>query len=71
MKKIILLIIIAALAIFIDGTLTHDIFDYRIDSFSKWATILLIIGIFVTLVWPKDGKNKTTLSSNKNKLVCF
>ena len=40
MKKIILLIIIAALAIFIDGTLTHDIFDYRIDSFSKWATLL-------------------------------
>lgn len=71
MKKIILLIIIAALAIFIDGTLTHDIFDYRIDSFSKWATILLIIGIFVTLVWPKDGKNKTSLSRNKNKLVCF
>ena len=71
MKKIILLIIIAALAIFIDGTLTHDIFDYRIDSFSKWATILLIIGIFVTLVWPKDGKNKTSLSSNNNKLVCF
>ena len=71
MKKIILLIIIAALAIFIDGTLTHDIFDYRIDSFSQWATILLIIGIFVTLVWPKDGKNKTSLSSNNNKLVCF
>ena len=71
MKKIILLIIIAALAIFIDGTLTHDIFDYRIDSFSKWATILLIIGIFVTLAWPKDGKNKTSPPSNKNKLVCF
>ena len=71
MKKIILLIIIAALAIFVDGTLTHDIFDYRIDSFSKGATILLIIGIFVTLAWPKDGKNKTSLPNNKNKLMSF
>ena len=64
MKKIILLIIIAALAIFVDGTLAHDIFDYRIDSFSKWATILLIIGIFLTLAWSKDGKNKTTPPNN-------
>ena len=71
MKKIILLIIIAAVAIFVDGTLTHDIFDYRIDSFSKWATILLIIGIFLTLAGSKNGKNKTTLPNNKNKLMCF
>ena len=71
MKKIILLIIIAALAIFVDGTLTHDIFDYRIDSFSKWATIFLIIGIFLTLACSKNGKNKTTLPNNKNKLMSF
>jgi undecaprenyl pyrophosphate phosphatase UppP len=70
-KKIILLIIIAVVAIFIDGTLTHDIFDYRIDSFSKWATIFLIFGIFVTLAWFKNGKNKTSLPNNKNKLMCF
>ena len=57
MKKIILLILFATCAIFIDGTLTHDIFDYRIDSFSKWATIILIIGIFFSIGWPKDSKN--------------
>ena len=71
MKKIILLITIAAMAIFVDGTLTHDIFDYRIDSFSKWATIFLIIGIFLSLAWSKNGKNKTPLPNNKNKLMCF
>ena len=59
------------MAIFVDGTLTHDIFDYRIDSFSKWATIFLIIGIFLTLAWSKNGKNKTPLPNNKNKLMCF
>jgi undecaprenyl pyrophosphate phosphatase UppP len=70
-KKITLLIIVAAVAIFVDGTLTHDIFDYRIDSFSKWATIFLIIGILLTLAWSKNGKNKTSLPNNKNKFMCF
>ena len=64
MKKIILLIIIAALAIFVDGTLTHDIFDYRIDSFPKWAIIILIVGIFVSIAWPKNTKN----NENKNTI---
>ena len=59
-KKKILLIIVAACAIFIDGTLTHDIFDYRLDSFSKWATLILILGIFVSISWPKTIKKKNT-----------
>ena len=67
MKKIIFLIIIAALSIFIDGTLTHDIFDYRIDSFPKWATIILIIGIFVSIAWPKNTKNKEIKTISKKK----
>ena len=62
MKKIFFLIIIATFAIFIDGTLTHDIFDYRLDSFSKWATIILILGIIMSIAWPKATKNR----ENKN-----
>jgi len=57
-KKSFLLIIVAACAIFIDGTLTQDIFDYRLDSFSKWATFILVLGIFVSISWPKTVKNK-------------
>ena len=63
-KKSFLLVIVAASSIFIDGTLTHDIFDYRLDSFSKWATVLLILGIFVSISWPKTNKN----SKDKNNL---
>ena len=63
-KKSFLLIIVVACAIFIDGTLTHDIFDYRLDSFSKWATVFLILGIFVSISWPKTNKN----SKDKNNL---
>ena len=58
-KKSFLLIIVAACAIFIDGTLTHDIFDYRLDSFSKWATLIIVLGIFVSLSWPKTIKKNT------------
>ncbi len=61
MKKSLLLIIVAASAIFIDGTLTYDIFDYRLDSFSKWTTFILILGIFVSILLPKTNK------SNKDK----
>ena len=57
-KKSFLLIIVAACAIFIDGTLTYDIFDYRLDSFSKWLTLILVLGIFVSISWPKTIKNK-------------
>ena len=59
-KKSFLLIIVAACAIFIDGTLTHDIFDYQLDSFSKWATLILVLGIFVSISWPKTIKKKNT-----------
>ena len=60
-KKSFLLIIVVACAIFIDGTLTHDIFDYRLDSFSKWATLILVLGIFifVSISWPKTIKKNT------------
>ena len=59
-KKSFLLIIVVACAIFIDGTLTHDIFDYRLDSFSKWATLILLLGIFASILWPKTIKKKNT-----------
>jgi len=57
-KKSFLLIIVAACVIFIDGTLTYDIFDYRLDSFSKWASLILVLGIFASISWPKTIKNK-------------
>lgn len=72
MKKIFLLLIVATFAIFIDGTLTHDIFDYRLDSFSKWATLILVIGIFVVIAWPETTKNnekKTTSGEGRQSQI--
>ena len=63
-RKSLLLVMIVAFAIFIDGALARDIFDYPLDSFSKWATVLLILGIFVSISWPKTDKK----SKDKNNL---
>jgi hypothetical protein len=61
MRKSLLPIMLAACALFIDGNLTRDIFDYRPDSFSKWATVILISGILVSILWPKNSKDKNNL----------
>jgi hypothetical protein len=61
-KKSLLLIIIAICAIFIDGTLTHDIFDYRLDSFSKWASTILILIIILLISWPQSNKKNKTFN---------
>ena len=57
MRKSLLPLMIAVCAFFIDGNLTRDIFDYRLDSFSKWATVILISGILASILWPKTTKN--------------
>jgi hypothetical protein len=61
-KKSLLLIVIAICALFIDGNLTHDIVDYRLDSFSKWATTILILLIILLISWPQSSKNNKTLN---------
>lgn len=47
---------VAVAAIFVDGTLTYDIFDYRIDSFIKWVTLILVLGIFGAIAWADSTK---------------
>ncbi len=60
MKKIAVLFIVIVLALIIDGTLTHDIFDYRLDSISAWLGLLLALVIFAIIALAdsakKDGK---------------
>ncbi len=50
MKKLILLIILIALALGIDGTLTRDIFDYRIETVTGWLVLVLIIAVALVIV---------------------
>jgi hypothetical protein len=57
LKKIILLLIVTAAAVLADGTLTHDIFDYRIDSFTKGAVLILVLVICGSIAWADSAKS--------------
>jgi hypothetical protein len=63
LKKIVILLTIAFLALAFDGTLSKDIFDYQLSSFTDWLTAILIIAILLTIAWAdsaKSDKNKNT-----------
>ncbi len=57
MKKFILLLIVTAAAVLVDGTLTHDIFDYRIDSFATGAVFILVLVICGSIAWAESAKS--------------
>ena len=62
LKKNFILLIIAVLALVFDGTLSKDIFDYQLSSFTDWLTAILIITILLTIAWADSAKS----DNNKN-----
>lgn len=56
MKKLLLLTIVIALALALDGALTYDLFDFRVDTFSKLLAVVLIVGILVMIGWADASK---------------
>ena len=62
LKKFFILLIIAVLALVFDGTLSKDIFDYQLSSFTDWLTAILIIAILLTIAWADSEKS----DNNKN-----
>ena len=56
LKKVFILLVIAVLALAFDGTLSKDIFDYQLSSFSDWMTAILIIAILLTVAWMDSVK---------------
>jgi hypothetical protein len=63
LKKLLILLIIAVLALAFDGTLSKDIFDYQLSSFTDWLTAILIIAILLTIACADSAK------SDKNKNI--
>jgi hypothetical protein len=62
LKKFLILLTIAILALAFDGTLSKDIFDYQLSSLTDWLTAILIIAILLTIVWADSAKS----DNNKN-----
>ncbi len=56
LKKILFLICVIAILLAIDGTLTHDFFDYRVDTLPKLLGLLILIFIIAGIGWADSSK---------------
>ena len=56
LKKWVLLLILALLALLFDGTLAYDILDYRLKNFSDWLGLFLAAIIVVTIAFAESPK---------------
>ena len=56
LKKWVLLLILALLALLFDGTLAYDILDYRLETFSDWLGLFLVAIIVVTIAFAESPK---------------
>jgi hypothetical protein len=56
LKKGVLLLILALLALLFDGTLAYDIMDFRLTTFSDWLGLFLVAIIVVTIAFAESPK---------------
>jgi hypothetical protein len=62
-KKIIALLVLPFVYIAIDGTLTYDIFDFKMDTPFKWFSLLIILVLILAIYVVDDEKaNSSKLS---------
>lgn len=59
-KKIIALLILSFVYIAIDGTLTYDIFDFKMDTPFKWFSFLIILALVLAIYAVDDKKANTS-----------
>jgi hypothetical protein len=56
LKKAILFFILVVVALLLDGTLSYDIFDLRMLSFTGWLALLLVVIMCGTIGWADSAK---------------
>jgi hypothetical protein len=63
-KKIIALLVLPFVYIAIDGTLTYDIFDFKMDTPFKWFSFLIILALILAIYAVDDKKDKPSKLEN-------
>lgn len=56
MKKFVLPLIFAGIALAVDGALSYDIFDYPLNTVAGWGGVCLILFIVLCLAWTDSAK---------------
>ncbi len=63
-KKIIALLVLPFVYIAIDGTLTYDIFDFKMDTPFKWFSFFIILALILAIYAVDDKKDKPSKSDD-------
>jgi preprotein translocase subunit SecG len=58
LKKLFFLILFIATLLAVDGSLTYDIFDYRVGTLSKILAVFIVIFIFVCIGWADSSQKR-------------
>ncbi|MEC7640682.1 MAG: hypothetical protein VYC17_00860 [Nitrospinota bacterium] len=56
MKKFSFLLVIVVIALVVDGILTYDLLEFKIDTLSEWLAVGLILAIICTIYWAEANK---------------
>jgi hypothetical protein len=59
-KKIIALLVLPFVYIAIDGTLTYDIFDFKMDTPFKWFSFLIILALILAIYAVDEKKDNSS-----------
>jgi hypothetical protein len=58
LKKLFFLILFIATLLAVDGSLTYDIFDYRVDTLPKLLAVCIVIFIFIGIGWADSSQKR-------------
>tara|TARA_B100001123_G_C14448033_1_gene685397 strand:+ start:170 stop:457 length:288 start_codon:yes stop_codon:yes gene_type:complete len=65
LKKTIAVVVLPLVYIVIDGTLTYDIFDFKMDTPFKWFVFLIILVLFLAIYVSDEKADNKKLDSSK------
>ena len=57
MKKLFFLLIIVSFILVIDGGLTYDFLEFKIDTLGEWLTFGLTLSIIIIVYWAEVSNN--------------
>jgi len=62
MVRLLLLVLLIPMALAFDGYLSHDIFEYRIDTFREWFFVVIILIVIAGIALGEMGKSHRPIS---------
>ena len=65
MKKLVILAIASLVMLIGDGFLSHDIFDFKFDSVSKWLFLATTLFVYAVIAWAESSKKRDNRNNQR------